>query len=717
MIRSIVKHNMAWVFLVVSMSVSFVALAITPVAHAQSAAPCQAAMILDRSGSVGATNLQTMREQIRRLFEPTGIYNDNIDLAFWSFSAATVLNPTSNYDAPYHDFISSIGVDPGFTSFMTQLNSMSSAGFTNYEQGLAYHYGQPNTFNNMEDIVANADILVFMTDGLPNTPAGANNPGSGADNNTYARNLARQAVLRHKANGKIVIGGMIGNANPRSLNYIINGSDTNTTDTFRISTTYNDLAQVLKQEIGDACDPKIPQSDYELVPRTSTDDRVITGTGNATIHYTVDNLSQNDTSEPSSWTIRRLVIARGQPVGPLENLSNSQGDPFVDEYSCAALLNLVNNQGNCTQVSSGTGTFPPGDTPLNSGTVSLDDQWPIGTRICFVLTIDQPTIQASPTNRFSSAACIIVGKRPYVQVWGGDLVAGRYFANDPIGSLNAADIRANIVTKSGSGGSTTYGSWSEYGAFATGNIIGFGTMRGLDGGSRNSDQSAWSSLTFANTQNEFGRFTSSGGSLGTVPNLSDTLLKGQNVDRNLTGVANITLGDSEPAGNVYMYEKSSGNLQIDASTIPKNRTIFVYVPEGNVTIAGNIEYFAGPYSSSSELPQVIIIAQNILIDESVTNVDAWLIANGGINSGIINTCNRSGTLTINICDSQLRINGPVLARELLLRRTAGAGSGGASGDPAEIINLRADTYLWAFSESRSEQRVQTTFATELPPYF
>ena len=89
-------------------------------------------------------------------------------------------------------------------------------------------------------------------------------------------------------------------------------------------------------------------------------------------------------------------------------------------------------------------------------------------------------------------------------------------------------------------------------------------------------------------------------------------------------------------------------------------------------------------------------------------------------SGSITTCNQVANATAlrsTNCTNPLTINGPVAARTLNLWRTAGSGSGAASGDPAEVINLRPDAFLWATSYSADAGRVPTVSTKELPPRF
>jgi hypothetical protein len=58
-----------------------------------------------------------------------------------------------------------------------------------------------------------------------------------------------------------------------------------------------------------------------------------------------------------------------------------------------------------------------------------------------------------------------------------------------------------------------------------------------------------------------------------------------------------------------------------------------------------------------------------------------------------------------------------MATKLYLQRTAGSGVGVSSGDPAEVFNLRPDAYLWAMVHASASGKIQTVYATELPPRF
>lgn len=698
---------------------------------------CHAAIVLDKSGSVDNDQLETMRQQVTRLFQPGGIYSDYVRLAFWSFSSTT--RSGVNYNAPFNGFVSSRGID---SNFQTNLYRVVSGGGTNYEQGFGYdgfvlNNQRMNTFDNIDDVINQAQIIVFMTDGRPNTP------GGGGDDNSSARSAARSAVLKHKAAGKLISGGIIQGMNQRSLNYVINGSDTNASDIFNFSTDYTTLSQQLTAIVNQRCNeiiPPVEAAEYSLTPTVTSANTVVTGTESASFSYNVHNSADEGASDQTLWSIKQVVVDRGQSVAPLMY----GGQPYRDGYSCVQIVGLINGNGTCSDVIGGARAFDAGNTSLDDAAIGatsviLDDGWPVGTKVCFVLSVLKPTQNPNPQNRHSAASCLTVGKRPFVQVHGGDLRAGRYFSTDiiEIDEADPADPARIMTSITPKNDGRTYGSWAEYGVFSPGLVVGFASYAGFANGYESTlpnTQEFWSQLTFANTDNEFGLYTPDNVGQGRIPNYKAQILAGEPVVDSLVGVDNIAFnGTGIQEG---LYQKATGSLRIDASVLGKGKTVIVHVPEGTVTIAGNIGYYdnpADPYTDLKQIPQMVIIAKRIVIQSSVANVSAWLISDH-VDDGTIVTCDQgavvepggairivsyqeSRSLINTICAQQLRINGPVLARHLDLRRTAGAGASGASGEPAEIINLPIDAYLWSQVEGQGNSRAQTTSSTELPPYF
>jgi hypothetical protein len=153
---------------------------------------------------------------------------------------------------------------------------------------------------------------------------------------------------------------------------------------------------------------------------------------------------------------------------------------------------------------------------------------------------------------------------------------------------------------------------------------------------------------------------------------------------------------------------------------------------------------------ASTLPQILIFAKNIKIAENVTRVDAWLISEETINTcaghtvgDLVARDTTSLHFTNGNCGLTLVVNGPIYAKHLDLLRTAGAynyyerlhspidprdasvGTNGKDVDeyrkgpnsPAEIFNLRADTYIWAFNQAQRYSEAVVTYTRELAPRY
>ena len=224
----------------------------------------------------------------------------------------------------------------------------------------------------------------------------------------------------------------------------------------------------------------------------------------------------------------------------------------------------------------------------------------------------------------------------------------------------------------------------------------------------------------------------------------------------------LAIRHSGTAPNQTTYRDRNGNLIKGLGDGKNDNTLVIYI-KGNLIIDNNICLGDGckgtgmqliDYSlnrktnSAAKLPQVLIFADNISIAENVTRVDAWLIAQ----DGEINTCAEHTPNSVvakdarqrfadGSCDKTLMINGPIYAYDLVLPRTAGATHGyspsnpsdvlyrqfGAVGNandanlgsatPAEIFNLRADVYLWAYNQAQRYSEAIVTYKRELAPRY
>lgn len=259
-----------------------------------------------------------------------------------------------------------------------------------------------------------------------------------------------------------------------------------------------------------------------------------------------------------------------------------------------------------------------------------------------------------------------------------------------------------------------HGSWAEYGIIAGGkaeSASGAGLSSSFNG-RENVTVRDYNKLTFANTP-KFGNFSSS----SLVPD-NFTLPSVGGIKGNVSGVV--------ATNNLVTGEYAAGNITLAGSRLDAGKSI-VIKSTGTVRISGDLLY-SDP-GNARTLPQLIIYAKNIIIDPSVGEVNAWLITP---KDGYVSTCGAVLNMTHWLsgvseasCGKQLRINGPIKAGHLFLRRTYGGKHASSAkndpnmhpGTPAEIINLRADAYIWAYNNYRNTGAISTMNLRELPPRY
>ncbi len=427
--------------------------------------------------------------------------------------------------------------------------------------------------------------------------------------------------------------------------------------------------------------------DYNLIPTIAFNPAITAFVPGDTpkVQLNMGN-SGTTNSENVEWQVTRLIEA--PTYYPSRQLSAGT--------SLSGPASYYSGWDSNTKVKSGNRVF---DIPSNIGfdlyqelaanTMELSS----GTLLCYALSVS-PYSQATGQWRHSAPVCIIAGKRPKVQVWGGDVRTTQ-----------------NVDTSLSNDASNIYGSWSEYGILASGTINGMASGSVLAGlGSPSFCQ--MSVLSFTNAALSTCTLTSAKGSYNFFGNQPDVAASYPISAATPTfpgaGIYAATTG-------IYIY-KATGPITVSAGTIVKGRSVVINAGTNNVTIDGDIFYQNDViYNDIKELPQLVIIAANIDIKQGVKNIDGWLVAK----NGTIDTCSDVPSLLISNCTNQLIVNGPVIANHLKLRRTYGSDGGipATKGAPAEIINLRADSYLWAASQATSSNRMQTVYTTELPPRF
>ena len=275
----------------------------------------------------------------------------------------------------------------------------------------------------------------------------------------------------------------------------------------------------------------------------------------------------------------------------------------------------------------------------------------------------------------------------------------------------------------------TFGSWGEYALVANGQIKGMASGAafhplGIDSDSSGAPQSSWSKLTFANV---FKANPTAGGCNSTSPwGCYAHKASMSNTESLFSAGTSLGTGDSNVSVNSLkgkVNTKTGGTINISGGTLNSGEWAVINASASTVNITGNINYASGPVNSVKDIPQMIIIANNINISPDVGNVDSWLIAKNALatcdeigSASDLNTTSSAYNLSSDDCKDTLRVNGPVMAKKLWLRRTAGAGTGDSTGDPAEVFNYRPDAMLW-INNRFNNNALRTTNLTELPPRY
>ena len=347
---------------------------------------------------------------------------------------------------------------------------------------------------------------------------------------------------------------------------------------------------------------------------------------------------------------------------------------------------------------SGKFTVPSGNNakyiPNNPKyTPDSDTDYDAGTKICWTLTVSPKSNTSSSS--VSDEACVVIGKKPKVQVWGSNL---------KVGGL----VKTSTSVKT----DRMFGSWAEYAIFAGGTVSGMASGSMFAGTSDDPGMPSslgvcnYSALSFTNANDS--SCVDDGSVIGNYTNYPAVDISASFRTSN----KNPRFQDGWSLTGRQGLFRTTGDVTITGGQIGRGQWVVVNAGNHTVNITGDIRYDNVLYRNIYEIPQVIIIARNIVIHHDVGVVDAWLVAA----DGSIKTCEEEAK-TVNDCNITLTVNGPVITDKLYLYRTAGSRSGDSSGDPAEVFNLRADTYLWSYAHATRSGSAQTTHTTELPPRF
>ncbi len=314
-----------------------------------------------------------------------------------------------------------------------------------------------------------------------------------------------------------------------------------------------------------------------------------------------------------------------------------------------------------------------------TGVITVPDL-PVGDKYCVAIAVRNYS-SASSSYFVSTSSCRNVSKRPNFQVWGGSV-------------LSNGDITTTITDRGGK----VFGSWADYAIIANDTIKRIGSGATLISGA-----------------------TVTASTCTTVPNpltisnaycnhATNKYLGRASIDARLENIERFKdyLPTNAELNSIPVVCGSGGcRREVDAGKTYVVRT------DDDITISENIY---NNYSSS----QVVIIAKNIYIDQSVTNLDAILIASGPSNNGgTVDTCKNYtyDALNNNVCTNKLTVNGLIIASKVYLKRTSGGDPVESIKEPAELVNFQPSIFIWAQNRSANAHNPQMVYIKKLPPRY
>lgn len=466
-----------------------------------------------------------------------------------------------------------------------------------------------------------------------------------------------------------------------------------------------------------------PVYDYNLTPRIESSVTQLEE-GQPTVNDLRASIGKTGTtsSRAANYGVARFVV-RGNSTTTIAGSSDSEGvtisrddrqpSGLTNDWLCRVVEVIKQRNPSITIDTSscaGQELAQVARTVISGSSTSValsSDRYPndisglglrMGDRVCYVSVVSAYSDDYDYDHfKYSAPHCIAVAKSPKVQFLGADIKTS-----------------GNVLTSMSNIGGRMYGSWAEYAIMSShGDVVsasGASLSTRSDGRDANLSSLSRNALTFANV----GLPGSTFGSLGGEPPRSDT-------PPSYTD----NTGSDLPSGDVDLNNipsgtyRSTANLTISGEVAAGKR--LVIKSTGRVTIDDNITYAdTDPYTDAGNLPQLVISARDIVINDGVSEVNAWLIATNGVSTcGSLPSGGWTTGLNSGVCNVQLKVNGPIIAEHLYLRRTFGSenASGMNRGTPAEILNLRPDVYLRNQADASESSSIGIQTVRELPPRF
>jgi hypothetical protein len=374
--------------------------------------------------------------------------------------------------------------------------------------------------------------------------------------------------------------------------------------------------------------------------------------------------------------------------------------------------------------SSGGGYAPPGMSGC-PGTFNANQRKVLATEtinavpgnstVCRSLFV-QPQSDDNPS-ALGREVCVVVANKPYVKVYGGDVMAGSGLATaaQP-GSCTPKD-HAGVLgwNRRDTAGYAAAG--TRYATYALSAISDFATAQ------QGAGAGAPKGLSFGNqdTNIALGGF---GGEFGNVPCIPDYFARKPASASTMVGaVTAMTTGT--------YANNAKENASLVGGIVNAGERISVYI-DGDLHLDGNITYENSWSLQDMPLFQVVVRG-NIFVGSNVTRLDGIYIAQkqSATEGGAIYTCadsnptvrfqviDRTGPNFYSTCNSKLTVNGAFVANQIALMRTTGtqrnatAGEASTSGNIAEVFNY--GPAFWMAQPDSGGAGAEYDSITSLPP--
>ena len=430
----------------------------------------------------------------------------------------------------------------------------------------------------------------------------------------------------------------------------------------------------VKVFVADPPAPPPPQDNYNTTPSANITEEIVYPDEPTNISAKIDvsPLSGSSGTDIGSATIQVINFTTSQ------GLTNDNAKGGIQSSAPCAFYESKVGARDCEAVATPTQSLKQGIGYNYTGKITVPKNISIGDKYCVAIGVKPANSNNKDKWNISNLSCRTIAKKPSLQVENSSVHSS--------GTINTSTSTKQTTRR-------TYGSWGEYLVIAGGNIKGMSSGGALSGGFSDSNFCKLSPLTITNNECK--------------TNSNSTLL------------GNSGIASQNFASRIIAYYdniKDEGGVQ--TTTAPTNiadasfgsGNIIRITGSGTTTITGNIT------NSDPSNPKIILADGSINIRDSVTDINAWLIS-----KGTINTCdgidNPSNVLTSDKCNQSLTINGIASAKKILFYRTAGAERYDYS-KSAEIFNFTPSIYGYGYQESlKHTSKPSTVYTHELPPRY